>query len=318
MNGWTTTANNTVEVGSDRIVFLYMSGSPESTLRRIRRFYKSIKSAYKSAEFRIVSYKADSEAGTFKINAKGVSVTHHVYNKESLRTLDYPNRIQPGRVNFLHEGYADLPIILFWRDNPDFDLYWVSEDDVEYTGDIGALLRWLDQTNEGAKLSCTHLRLLPENWNYIHRFSSGDDQLSHEVPSRVCFLPFFCVSPEALAAVDAAYKRGWAGYNEMTWAMILDHAGLPIRDIGGAGPFVAKEHRNRCYIDLSPDDFSKRGSFGTLRIRLFRGRTRNLLWHPVKTPRNWIRMNIRRLKSIFFWYRGRAFVVCRRFLSQRM
>lgn len=130
------------------------------------------------------------------------------------------------------------------------------------------------------------------------------------MPRRVCFLPFFGVSAEALTAIDAAYRRGWNGHNEMTWAMILDHAGIPIRDIGGAGPYVAADDRNRCYLDLSPNDFSKYGSFGTMRIRLFPGRARNILWHPVKTPRNWVRMNRKRLKSIVGWYRRKAMAAC--------
>lgn len=68
--------------------------------------------------------------------------------------------------------------------------------------------------------------------------------------------------------------RGWAGYNEMSWPMILDFSGIPIRDIGGNGPYVAAEDRNRRYIDKSRDDFDKLGSFGTLNIRLFPGKRR--------------------------------------------
>jgi hypothetical protein len=315
VNDWTTAVGSTIDAGSHRIVFLYLSGAPKKTTRKIERFYKSIKSAYKSAEFRVVSYTENSKAGTFELEVRDFSIIHHIYNRESLRGLNYPSRVSHGRFNFTHDGCVDLPIILFWRDNPDFDRYWVSEDDVEYTGDIGSLLRWLDRTDEGAELSCTHVRLVPDNWNYLHTFSSGDDRLSDEMPRRVCFLPFFCVSPKALAAIDTAYKRGWAGYNEMTWAIILDYAGMSIRDIGGAGPYVAKEYHNCCYIDRSPNDFSKRGSFGTLRIRLFPGRSRNMLWHPVKTPSAWVRMTRRRLKSIFLWYRAQAIVVCRGLLA---
>jgi hypothetical protein len=100
--------------------------------------------------------------------------------------------------------------------------------------------------------------------------------------------------------------RGWAGYNEMSWAMILDFAGIPIRDIGGNGPYVAPEDRDQHYIDRSPDDFRKLGSFGTLQIRLIPGRERDVLWHPIKTFPNWITMKRKRFLSIWAYYLARS------------
>ena len=87
----------------------------------------------------------------------------------------------------------------------------------------------------------------------------------------------------------------------MTWPAILDAAGLSIADIGGNGPYVAEGHRGRHYIDLSPDDYQKHGSFGTKRIRLSAGREPEILWHPVKTFPNWARMSAKRGISMSKW-----------------
>jgi hypothetical protein len=137
-------------------------------------------------------------------------------------------------------------------------------------------------------------------------FSTGLDTWPSTMQKRVCFLPFFCITRAALTTIHNAYIRGWGGYHEMTWATILDYANIPIRDIGGNGPYVTPEDRGRRYIDNSRDNFEKRGSFGTLNIRMLPGRHKNILWHPVKTPRNFFRMRIKRGISLYNWYKLRA------------
>ncbi len=176
------------------------------------------------------------------------------------------------------------------------------EDDVEYTGHFGALIKDINENSSNAELACTHLRKLPDDWDYIYMFSSGADIIPESMPKRVCFLPFFYVTSTALSAIHSAYMRGWAGYNEMSWAVILDFNGIPIRDIGGNGPYVAPEDRDRYYIDRSPNNFDKRGSFGTLKIRLSPGRERDVLWHPVKTLPNWVTMRRKRFISVSKYY----------------
>lgn len=92
----------------------------------------------------------------------------------------------------------------------------------------------------------------------------------------------------------------------MVWPAVLDAAGMPIRDIGGRGPFVAPEDRDQRYIDRSPNDYRKLGSFGTMQIRLKPGRERDVLWHPVKTLPNWITMKRKRFLSISDYYLSRC------------
>jgi hypothetical protein len=301
------------EAGYARDAFLYLSHNPFTTSDRIATFKRSINRFLPFMDFVIVTFDRLAEAQRRVFMVEGIAIPHIIYNVSSLAKLPYPTKVPRGHFGpdtFLHEGCADLPILLFWRENKLYDNIWVCEDDVEYTGELGDLIISIRASNTDAGLACTHVRQLPPDWDHTYLFSSGNDDVSN-LQKRVCFLPFFCITKAALAAIDDAYMRGWAGYNEMTWPIILDHAGIRIRDIGGNGPYVAPEDRSQRYIDNSPDGFSKLGSFGTLHIRLFPGREPNTLWHPVKTPRQWIWRNAKRLKSIYFWYKKKLISIIR-------
>ncbi|MGA8758261.1 MAG: hypothetical protein WB611_18425 [Stellaceae bacterium] len=287
-----------------RDVFIYFAYEPAKTARRLLRFYDSVLNSISDIDFHIVTYDRDGTPGTRIIRFEDVEFPHTVYNLASVRAMGYPAKVP--RSSFPFKLHCDIPILLFWRDRPDYRRYWVIEDDVEYTGDFGALIKGLETTGTNAELLCTHLRFLPKDWNYVYLFSTGMDTLSEDRPSRVCFLPFFRATTAALAAIDGAYLRGWNGQHEMVWPAVLDAAGMPIRDIGGRGPFVAPEDRDQRYIDRSPNDYRKLGSFGTMQIRLKPGRERDVLWHPVKTLPNWITMKRKRFLSISDYYLSRC------------
>jgi hypothetical protein len=89
------------------------------------------------------------------------------------------------------------------------------------------------------------------------------------------------------------------------WATILKHAGMDVVDFGGNGKYVADEDRNKHYYGLPNDGFQKNGSFGTMNIRLFAGRRKDVLWHPIKPPKVWVRQNYKRVVSIAKWHLGR-------------
>jgi len=294
--------------GNGRDAFIYFSLRPSETSRRVVRFYRSLLNSLSDIDFHIVSFDRTGQVGTRPIRIADIELPQSVYNLASVRALDYPAKVPKS--SFPFKEHCDIPILLFWRDHPEYRRYWVMEDDVEYTGDLGTLIKRLRTTGGTADLLCTHLRFLPEGWNYIHLFATGSDSPPKDRPQRVCFLPFFCATSAALAAIDAAYLRGWSGQHEMVWPGILDFAGMRIRDIGGRGPFVAPEDRDRCYIDHSPGDYQKRGSFGTQQIRLAAGRRRDMLWHPVKTFPNWVTMRRKRVLSVSDYYFSRLASRC--------
>lgn len=286
---------------AERDVFIYLSFRPSVTSSRIIRFRNSLRGCLSNVDFHVVTFDSTGTAGTRLSRFENDDIPQTTYNAASAAAMGYPNKV-PGPAFLLKPGNCDIPILLFWRDHPEYRRYWVIEDDVEYTGDLGQFIERLGNTNGHAELACTHLRLLPEDWHHRGRFRPGSDVLPEDRPLRVCFLAFFCATAAALTAIDAAYRRGWRGHHEVVWPGVLDFAGMPIRDIGGRGPFVAPDDRDRCYLDHSPDDFRKLGSFGTLKIRLKPGPEREVLWHPVKPLPNWLVMRRKRFLSIARWY----------------
>lgn len=277
-------------------VVLYLAREPRVTASRITRFISELHASCPGIPFQILSYNSESEEVKERLQFGEAAVLHYVYNRNSPRRLGYPNKV--GKKFAFKPGNADVVLLLYWRENASYERYWVIEDDVEYTGNFGTLIASL--RTMPADLLATHVRDLPEGWDYLHRFVIGEDLGPSPATRRVCFLPFYAISNTSLQVLDDAYRRGWAGHHEMTWPAILDRRGLSIMDIGGNGPYVAAERRQRHYIDLSPTDFEKRGSFG-VRARLRPGLEMNILWHPVKTFPDWLVMKLKRYQSILEW-----------------
>lgn len=280
-----------------RNVFLYFAFRPEKTLARAARYARQIAGACPDFDFIVLTYDASLEAQKASVALGGLQVARMIYGKNAAQLLPYPNKVGPEF--HLKPLNCDIPVLLFWKDHPDYERYWVCEDDVEYSGDIGGLIRDLQKLE--ADLLVTHLRRLPDDWDYISRFRGGGNVPPVPANCRVGFLPFHAATNRALAAIDLAYRDGWAGQHEMTWPAILDCAQLSVVDIGGNGPYVAEGLRGKHYIDLSPRDYQKLGSFGTKRIRLGVGREPEILWHPVKTIPDWARMSIKRGISMSKW-----------------
>lgn len=286
----------------NRNVFLYFAFRPEKTLARAARYARQIADACPDFDFAVLTYDRPQDAHKGSVDLEGQRVPHYVYGEKAVHQLPYPNKVGP--VFSLKPLNTDVAIFLFWKDCPDYERYWVSEDDVEYTGDMGKLIADL-QSLEGDLLA-THVRHLPDDWDYIAKFRAGLTDSTVPKNCRLTFLPFHAITNKGLATIDAAYRAGWAGQYEMTWPAILDHAGLPIVDIGGKGPYVAEGHRGKHYIDLSPTNYEKHGSFGTKHIRMSAGREPEILWHPVKTFPDWARMMVRRSVSLWRWGWRRA------------
>jgi hypothetical protein len=185
---------------------------------------------------------------------------------------------------------------------PQYAQYWVIEDDVEYSGDPYELLASLD--GRRGDLLATHLAHGYDGWTYASMLRSPGGDVK-PADTWLIFLTFFRISAEALDTIDRYYRDGWSGHSENMWATILKHAGMEVVDFGGNGKYVADEDRNKRYYGLPNDGFQKNGSFGTMNIRLFAGRRKDVLWHPIKPPKVWVRQNYKRVVSIAKWHLGR-------------
>jgi uncharacterized protein DUF3405 len=209
-----------------------------------------------------------------------------LYRRADLAALPYPKKI--AAVDWSNtEGHNDLPVLAFYRENPDYDHYWIIEYDVRYTGHWGELFREL-RTSRAAFLSTT-LQDHEENprwwwWRSLVNTPNGSLQRVR------CFTPFCRLSNAALAAVDKWYREGGSGHYELVWPGVCKTNGWPIEDIGGWGRYTPERWRGKHYVNtplkpsLSPGIFVYKPVFKDdwVNANGLKHAHGPMLWHPVK------------------------------------
>ena len=282
-------------------ILLLQTTDPASVKKRLLRFREAFLRLGPQFTFAAISYTSGVKSHVRKVVLDGVEIDHHVYGPDAMDTLGYPVK-GAARPFKLIPGNCDLPPLLFRRAHPQYEQYWVIEDDVEYSGDVHQLFAGL-APREGDLLAA-HLARGEESWTYSSMLHAPGIDLT-PTTSWLVFLTFFRISGAALDLIDDYYRKGWSAHSENAWATILKHGGMTVVDIGGNGEFVAEEDRNKRYHGLANDGFAKNGSFGTLNIRLRAGRQKDVLWHPIKPPKAWLRQTRKRWISIAQYYLNR-------------
>jgi hypothetical protein len=282
-------------------ILLFQTTDPTKVKKRLLRFREAFLRLGPDCEFALVSYIPGIRTEIRKVVLDGVHIDHYVFGVDAVTALGYPNK-GSARPFKLIPGNCDLIAIMFRKVAPQYAQYWVIEDDVEYSGDAHQLLNGLN--GRPGDLLATHLAHGYDDWSYSWMLRSPEGNIK-PADSWLVFLTFFRISGASLDTIDRYYAEGWTGHSENTWATILKHAGMEVVDIGGNGAYVADEDRNQRYYGLPNDGFQKNGSFGTMNIRLFAGRRKNVLWHPIKEPKAWVRQTSKRFVSILKWRMSR-------------
>lgn len=279
-------------------ILLFQTTDPAGVKKRLLRFRAAFLRLGPQFRFAAVTYTPGVESHVRKVVLDGIEIEHHVYGPDAMDTLGYPVK-GAARPFKLIPGNCDLPPLLFRRAHPQYEQYWVVEDDVEYSGDIHHLFAGL-APREGDLLAA-HLARGDASWTYSSMLRAPGSDIT-PADSWLVFLTFFRISGAALDLIDRYYLDGWCAHSENAWATILKHGGMSVVDIGGNGEFVAEQDRNKRYQGLANDGFQKSGSFGTMNIRLRAGRQKDVLWHPIKPPRAWLRQTRKRWISIARYY----------------
>lgn len=99
-----------------RDVFVYLSHKPLATPARIAKFKQSIDRFVPHTDFVIVTFDKFSKEQRHVLNIEGLQIQNFIYNVDSLERLPYPEKLPRGSFGadtFLHQGCADLPVLLF-------------------------------------------------------------------------------------------------------------------------------------------------------------------------------------------------------------
>ena len=209
------------------------------------------------------------------------------YGAAHLAALPYPAKLA-GMDYQNTTGHNDLPVLQFYRDHPQYDAYWVIEDDVRWTGATWRLLMDELQTSTADLLgTAVQTRSEAPMW---HWWPTLRAPYVRPFEATKAFCPFLRASKAAMVAIDDAYQRGWGGHYESTWPSICAASGLQIADIGGNGRFTPDRWRGKHYSNdphvwsLAPGTFVWRPKFHAddfkTFARAFAGQP--MLWHPVR------------------------------------
>lgn len=219
-------------------------------------------------------------------------VCHHVVRTPELRALPYPAKVGGGaNWHLWGGGHTDLIALHFCLAHPEYERYWSVEYDVAFSGPWRRFFSAFE--NDASDLLApvvTRHRDIPE-WDFWKTLTMNGKP-PDDVQMLRSFMPIFRASRRLVQAVDTAYRTGWGGHLECTWATIAMEHGLGVADIGGDGEFTALHNRNRFY---SSSPFNKNLFPGTMRFYppLYRrGSVQEMLWHPVKPF--WFRIELRR------------------------
>lgn len=203
-------------------------------------------------------------------------------SREDLFRLGYPEKCRTDQWEMA--GNLDLVFLEVFRRQPEYDRYWFIEYDVHWEGRWDVLFERF-RGSDADMLATTVLRIeqVPHKLAELSypRLLMPPGMVWSRSQLLKAFLPICRISKAALDALQQAYRDGLGGHYEITVPSIAAHAGLVVEDIGGNGPFVRPQNRNRFYFARGSTSSHSPGSF------VFRPAPkvlpyRNTLWHPVK------------------------------------
>ena len=206
---------------------------------------------------------------------------HHIVRTPELRALPYPGKVEGPKWDLWHGGHTDLILMHYWRAHPGHERYWAVEYDVRYTGPWRSFFAAFqdDGSDLLAPMLCRR-RDFPE-WLFWPSLVSPGAQPS-DADAVSSFMPVFRASGRLMRAVDEAYRQGWGGHLECSFATIAAVRGFAVADLGGDGEFTPEARRGRFYSGTVRDVYRAPGTF-VFKPTFFRTGSRpGMLWHPVK------------------------------------
>lgn len=202
---------------------------------------------------------------------------HYLFSNSVLTELGYSpigGSLLPGNNHF--------QLLKFYRENPEYEYYWVIEDDVRFSGDWELFFNSF-LTIPSDFITCCIRHWVEEPgwfwWKLEHHFK--------EVPLEKrlrSFNPIYRISNLALQFINMVLLDGWCGHHEVLLPTLLKYGGYQVADFGGDSKYVLPGFENKFYISSKPNS---RGilSDGTMKFRpIFNiiGSEPDKIYHPVK------------------------------------
>lgn len=203
-------------------------------------------------------------------------------SKDDIFRTPYPQKCREQ--GWSMAGNLDLVFLEFKRRLPAYSHYWFVEYDVHWEGVWSVFFEYF-RDSEAALLAAT-VQQIDEVPHKLDPLAYPNYVVPADLPwTRAnivkAFLPLCRVNSEALAALDAAYRKGLGGHYEFMVPSVAAQNGMPIEDFGGRGRYVKPENVDRFYFARGSAYTHSPGSF-VFRPEQHVLPRRNTLWHPVK------------------------------------
>jgi hypothetical protein len=191
--------------------------------------------------------------------------------------LGYPYLTRRGVI----PGCPHYALIDFARTHR-YARYISVEHDVEFTGDWSVLVGACSSVATG--LVAAHLRWYRDapHWGWWRSLRPPPNETVSVAELVRAFLPVYCISHEALMAVDTLQRMQWRGHFEALLPTLVSRSGFGILDLNLLHPFCAG-------TEQEPQPAGSTKVLSTLRwrppvsVQEFEERFRpNLIFHPIK------------------------------------
>jgi hypothetical protein len=209
---------------------------------------------------------------------------HFIFTDRILISLGYnPLSVSLNCTRKLLPGSNHFPLLQFYMENPNYEYYWVIEDDVRFNGNWKLLFdTYLSVSGDFITCHICDWAKEPE-WPWWLLLHNGHEEISLNQRVR-SFNPIYRISNNALKFLDNAMLDGWTGHHEVLMPTLLKRDGFRIIDFGGNGKYVLPGFTNRFYTSANPNTKGVLDK-GTMRFRPIFNAIQsepNKLYHPVK------------------------------------
>ena len=151
---------------------------------------------------------------------------HYIFTSNILQDMGY-RAIAPHLI----PGSNHFPILKFYLSHPDYDYYWLIEDDVYFNGNWKSFFALF--TTYTFDFISAYLRKYQEepDWYWWNTLQTGRERIDEENKIH-SFNPIYRLSRQALAYLHEALLNGWSGHHEVLIPTLLLQRKCSMADMG--------------------------------------------------------------------------------------
>lgn len=159
------------------------------------------------------------------------NLNYYTFTSDILTDLNY-NPIE----NTLIPGSNHFPLLKFYLEHPNYDYYWLIEDDVRYTGNFNDFIN--SYNNIDSDLLSAYVRTYYDEPDWYWWFRDNINYSINELLAS--FNPIYRISNKALCFLNKFLIKGFKGHHEMLMPSALKNNSFKVNDFNDFKPTYNK------------------------------------------------------------------------------